>query len=79
MNYTSCLITSDNKEFISHLKQIPVNDIMSDISDYIISTNDEKVIRKYIKKHKLGREAEEFFKKGIDKYFKRKNDDCLSK
>ncbi len=72
MKYTRCLITSDNETFISQLKQRPIDRIMSDISDYIIEVNDKKIIKKYIRKNKLGKEAEDFFEKGIDKHFKRK-------
>jgi len=45
---------------------------MSLICEYIIDENDRRIIRKYIKRNKLGREAESFFEQNIDKFFRRR-------
>lgn len=45
---------------------------MSLICEYIIDENDRRIIRKYIKRNKLGREAERFFEQNIDKFFRRR-------
>lgn len=73
MNYTRCIITSDNDELINKLKENNPYNAMTVVCEYIINENDKKIIKKYVKKNKLFSDAENFFNSNIDKYFKRRN------
>lgn len=72
MNYTNCIITSEDENLINDIKTKNGHEIISDICNYIIEVNDNRILKKYLKKHKLDFEAFAYFNTNIDKYFRRK-------
>lgn len=72
MNYTNCIITSEDEELINGIKTKKGHEIISDICNYIIEVNDNRILKKYLKKNKLDVEAFSYFNINIEKYFKRK-------
>ena len=79
MNYTNCIITSEDEELINGIKTKKDHEIISDICNYIIEVNDNRILKKYLKKNKLDVEAFSYFNINIEKYFKRKRTKLISK